>query len=787
MMKRKTLLSMALSFLCCVSFAFSFIGLQSTKAAAEQTQESMYSVVQKYYTTRTLQKAGTTDEANRVTYSGLVPYGTGTISLGTYDMSASANLETPLFEVLPQKAWDENASDSLTDKYFKVYLTSGSKQIIYYFTLSSRDDATQAAVLIGDKDDNLGGHFWTSANSTVTKKVAAILPFLYNGKGPESGSRNENKESYTKPTPVGFYYNNGVYYSDFCYQISVNNGYVDMPESSEGSGKYRYAMRADWDFSKKFTAEELKNVTVSVAFDKGTVTKDEAWVMFTSIAGKKLKTDFYSEDTKYLDNKGDYFKLTTENTTLALNKQITLADNDAKTKLFEFETQPVNSSSAEISEVKVVFKGAEYSLAVRFTKSVDQQTTMILGTYERNKNLNSEDTTWYTPHRGNGSLYERSAKQLANGAEVYGKEFGYYFDGKVANTSNVKEDGSSFTEGDVIAPRFALYFDKDTKTIYTDVGRDSVGKTVFDDVNRWGIFDLGYISWLDSDSFVNDQLDVTVEVTMASGVDKTAIKLTNLDGQCLERESIESAQYKTVYHSYEAEEIVAGDKFVGATCEIPALKDNGVMAQFSNVARSAYTVKVNGVETAEDSFTLAASNKIEYYVDGDLVDTIEFEAQALQLRMKHLGAAIRYDANDTTKSGIRYTVIVNKADYDALGDKTVTMGMLSVGTQYLADGEKVNINTGATKKVVNTTFTTEECTVVVEDGVEYYQMRICVMDIPNTDFAVEVTTVGYICINGNYFYTEQKSRSISYVAKAYVEDMKGKPGYMSGVEDFIVD
>ena len=136
-------------------------------------------------------------------------------------------------------------------------------------------------------------------NSYAGDKVAAILPFLYNGKGPEGGTVNENKESYTKPTPLGFYYKSGVYYSDFIYNYTLGRNPGAAAESSAGSGKYRYTMRSDWEFTKSFSAEELKNVSVSIAFDKGTVTQEESWVMFTSIAGKKLSTDFYSIDINY--------------------------------------------------------------------------------------------------------------------------------------------------------------------------------------------------------------------------------------------------------------------------------------------------------------------------------------------------------------------------------------------------------------------------------------------------------------------------------------------------------
>ena len=266
-MKRKTLLSMALSFLCCMSFACAFVGLRTTKATAEQTQESMYSVVQKYYTTRTLQKAGTTDEANRVTYSGLVPYGTGTISLGTYDMSANVGLDNSLFEILPQNAWNDTAdTTTYQDKFFKVYLTSGEKQVIYHFRQRA-DGEHQAMVLVGDNDSdggyNLGGRYMTNGNQIhKCANVGAILPYLYNGTGLESGTKNEKQESFTKPTPLGFYYDNGNYYNDFIYGYTLNQASY-LAEETSTSGTYRYIMN---DYTTKFTAEELKNITVSVSF-----------------------------------------------------------------------------------------------------------------------------------------------------------------------------------------------------------------------------------------------------------------------------------------------------------------------------------------------------------------------------------------------------------------------------------------------------------------------------------------------------------------------------------------
>ena len=43
------------------------------------------------------------------------------------------------------------------------------------------------------------------------------------------------------------------------------------------------------------TAEQLKNVSVSIEFDKGTVSKSESWVMFTSIAGNDFAYDINYE------------------------------------------------------------------------------------------------------------------------------------------------------------------------------------------------------------------------------------------------------------------------------------------------------------------------------------------------------------------------------------------------------------------------------------------------------------------------------------------------------------
>ena len=135
--KKKKVLTLALLCSCAVSMAFGSIFANATTVnAAEETHTVTdtgritsatiampNTVADNFYKEVTLQKAGTTDEANRLTYSGLVPYGTGTISLGTYDMSESVGLEKPLFEILPQKAWNDTAdTTTYQDKFFKVYL-----------------------------------------------------------------------------------------------------------------------------------------------------------------------------------------------------------------------------------------------------------------------------------------------------------------------------------------------------------------------------------------------------------------------------------------------------------------------------------------------------------------------------------------------------------------------------------------------------------------------------------------------------------------------------------------
>ena len=262
------------------------IGFGQRNIVSAENTFSENELVRSYYKRVTLQKDGTGTGNNSMTFSGLVPYGTGKISLGTYDMTESSNLTAPLFTILPQRDWKTTSTptEDADNMFFNVNLTSGEKSITFRFARASGSNYT--AVFVG----NDGNYFAGNNNNVWLNSIEwpyTGLPYRYDGTVSSTSIYDENKTVIEKPLEIGLYYRSGEYGGEYYTDATGKNGAMNASvakESAVGSGTYRYAITLASSFPK-FTEDELKSIEVSIEFDKKTVAEEESWVMFTSIAG----------------------------------------------------------------------------------------------------------------------------------------------------------------------------------------------------------------------------------------------------------------------------------------------------------------------------------------------------------------------------------------------------------------------------------------------------------------------------------------------------------------------
>ena len=158
-----------------------------------------------------------------------------------------------------------------------------------------------------------------------------------------------------------------------------------------------------------------------------------------------------------------------------------------------------------------------------------------------------------------------------------------------------------------------------------------------------------------------------------------------------------------------------------------------------------------------------------------------------------VGASIRYDKNDTTQSGIRFSYVIDKSvsgindlsdiknagilsSFTSSLSGDLTSANAKINTAFYTDGvasetSKINVGTyDATKRE----FTKDE------NGDDLL-LQIYFYNIPlTTDKATEITCRGYLQLNnGELVYSNALSRSIEYVAtEAYkAKDYKNDEGF----------
>jgi len=375
----------------------------------------------------------------------------------------------------------------------------------------------------------------------------------------------------------------------------------------------------DTNIWEKFTEQEAQDVKVRIRFGYGTDNTADAAVLITALGGRALNEDSL-ENIKTI-SRGNRYVLTSDSE-VVVNNQIVLSDNDIFTKLAEVVLLPKNPSSdttfttgaapgADLSKLIIslsdgirdlemhIFKRVADSNATNFALKQPDETTA------RGESLNLDIIT---------STFTRESS-ISMG--------GYIQSGSCVDENNIALP-SGFTEA-----RFALYYNAQDNSIYTDVGRSNLGKTAFIDkdgntIYRWRIrkldnvyYDNGVAQNNPFWGFGNSKL--TMKIKGEGIADSAYIKITNIDGQSFETDG--DGNLKTIYTGKmllpkETVQAEAGREFT-----VPDPVSYGVAT--GEVKHTDYTVKIidpaGNIVSTSKTFTPTAKGNyiIEYSKDGE--------------------------------------------------------------------------------------------------------------------------------------------------------------------------
>ena len=151
------------------------------------------------------------------------------------------------------------------------------------------------------------------------------------------------------------------------------------------------------------------------------------------------------------------------------------------------------------------------------------------------------------------------------------------------------------------------------------------------------------------------------------------------------------------------------------------------------------------------------------------------------------GASVRLvnSEADETGNGIRFSVVMDTATYATLVDSEtgelkegVETGTILLPTDLL-EGE-LTLETENASVVLTTDLWRE---IVSEEGT-YMRSLVYLWDIPSQYYGRDISAAGYIKQNDETIYTSSLSRSMTYVAKAAVDD---DPGLKPKLDEYLPD
>lgn len=125
-------------------------------------------------------------------------------------------------------------------------------------------------------------------------------------------------------------------------------------------------------------------------------------------------------------------------------------------------------------------------------------------------------------------------------------------------------------------------------------------------------------------------------------------------------------------------------------------------------------------------------------------------------------------SNNKNDVALKFGACISKELYDNIDalEKTITYGI-----EYQVDGGSVY------KKVlegawVESEFATES---VAEGSGNYFQFVVSLSGIPTTGFDKVITAKAYVCIDGDYYYSQEKAYSVNSICDYYVKNKANDP------------
>ncbi len=145
-----------------------------------------------------------------------------------------------------------------------------------------------------------------------------------------------------------------------------------------------------------------------------------------------------------------------------------------------------------------------------------------------------------------------------------------------------------------------------------------------------------------------------------------------------------------------------------------------------------------------------------------------------------VGASVRYPSNDGI-TGLRFTARISASDFEEIksdaDEAAFKAGIVMLKTSLVGDELTVNSDRAIVADL------TEKYFSVQIDGVDYYEFRCYIYNIPDTQYNAFISARGYITAGDKTYYTQTVSRSMTQVAQIAVnagESITDLSEYISG-------
>lgn len=187
--------------------------------------------------------------------------------------------------------------------------------------------------------------------------------------------------------------------------------------------------------------------------------------------------------------------------------------------------------------------------------------------------------------------------------------------------------------------------------------------------------------------------------------------------------------------------------------------------------------------TAYDALSDSDKEQIDNY---DKLVACELGVQITEASFMLRGASIRLknsDVEGVDKNAIRFAFVMEKTVYD----KAAALDGVQFGTLLIPEttlnGEVLDVNT---PKAIKTDVSSVATEITIEN-VEYVQFIVSLYNIPDAAYASEVRAIGFVGVNGYYYYSTSDTRSIRQVAIRAYDDVNASSAVKELVKKYLPD